>query len=143
MRTNKYLLISFSIIAITVFSLPGFVKTVKAQRHHFDSYGDISRKEERIILDNYYVYLRQQTDSIAYIAFYVGKKDTYEKAKARINRVINHLTKVRALEKERIVIIYAGKWGTTRIMLEAIGKEFPVPKFGLNENKIVTSEFKS
>jgi hypothetical protein len=142
MRINKQRLISFLLIIATAFSMTSFPKTVEAD-DYYDSYGNILWEDEILHLDNFSVYLQQDANAIGYIAFLVGKGDSYKKIKTRIDRAVRYLTKDRKLNKARLVIIYAGNNDETKTILQPYDKNLSAPKFSSSKDKIVTSEFKS
>jgi nucleosome binding factor SPN SPT16 subunit len=135
--------INFVLSIIIVFALMlSFATTIKADSYFDTWYGAIPWKEEAIRLDSFVVFLLRNPEAKAYIAFYVGEKESYEEVKSRISRAAKHMVKTRKLDKKRLVIVYAGRRQNTTIILHYRHKDLPPPEFGFSKNKIVSSEFK-
>lgn len=125
----KKLKISFSSIIFLV--LLFIVIQSASADEYFDTYnGKISWEEERMRLDNFSIYLKQNPEYIGYIAFFVGDKDKNKTVKKRIDRAKRYLIEFRKIPQNQVVTIYAGKDKETKIILQPVSKNNPPPKFG-------------
>lgn len=95
----------------------------------FDSYGKLPWAEERLRLDNFAMFLRQNRDTIGYIAFYVGDCDSESDINTRVQRAKDYLVRDRKIDKVRIVVIHAGERKETKIVLHPVLKTLPPPSF--------------
>ena len=102
-------------------------QSIYADEYFLTYYGDISWEEERANLDNLGIYLTNNLDSIGYIRFFVGKEDKLEDVKCRMKRAKNHLVNSWKISENRIVIINAGKYKKTKIILQPVIKNRPPP----------------
>ncbi len=112
------------------FGLPKFTITSSAKAQEpFDRYHTFKPwKDEIFDLDNFAIFLRKNPETIGYIAFYVGDKDSCSQVKARIDKSKKYLIEHRKIDKRRIVVIYAGRltnFSTT--ILQPIIKDLPPP----------------
>lgn len=99
----------------------------------FDSYDpNISLERQIGSLDNFAIALQKNPEMLGYVAFYVGGKDSVKKIRARINIVRRYLIQTRKIDKKRIVIIYAGKFDTSWMVLQPSPRDKPPPKFGFD-----------
>lgn len=96
----------------------------------FDSYGKISWAEERARLDSFAKFLKEKPDMIGYMAFYVGESDSEAEIEKHVIQAQNHVVCGRLkIEKERIVIVNAGKRAETKFVLQPVLKTLPPPDF--------------
>jgi hypothetical protein len=96
----------------------------------FDSYGKVPWAEEKLHLDNFAMHLKDNPDMIGYVAFYVGKNDKEANTQKRVVRAKNYLLHGRTkIDKERIIVVNAGKREETRTVLQPVLKANPPPSF--------------
>lgn len=143
MRIAKQIFIFTLSVAVIFSSVSDSVMTARAEGYYDTWYGKISWKTETSRLDSFLVILHQNPGTIGYIAFQVGERDSYEKVKSRINRAVKYMVEYRKFDKNRLVVVYAGKRETTTTILDIKSRDLPTPIFGIPENKIISSEFKS
>lgn len=134
---------TFGLLMIIVLaSMSNLSGVVRAGNYYEIWYGKKPFPDEALRYDSFIVILRQNPDLIGYVAFSVGKKDSYKKVKARINRGIKHIVEYRKFDKKRLIVIYMGTSDETTTILHFGQKTSPVLKLG-SSDKIVTSKFRS
>lgn len=125
---------SLTIVAFFIFVFVGgfsnlnLIRSVKADSP-FDSYKNISWKEETAHLDNFATYLHNNPEMIGYVVFSVGEKDSIRKVKNRINRAKNYLIKFRKVAKSRIIIIEGERLDESVTYLQPVERNLPKPNF--------------
>lgn len=117
-------------VAIFVCVLANNILLVRADGFFDSYYGEISWEEEQFHLDNFSIYLKQNPNSIGYIAFFVGKKENLKTVKKRIERARKYLIEFRNIPQNQIVIVNAGRDKKTKIILHPVSKDSPPPYFG-------------
>lgn len=96
----------------------------------FDSYGKLPWAEEKLHLDNFAMHLKHNPDMTGYVAFYVGKNDNEADIQKRVDRAKKYLSHGRTkIDKERIIVVNAGKREETRTVLQPVLKANPPPNF--------------
>jgi hypothetical protein len=123
MKELKTICLLLSIILVLGFSQ---LDTVIADQM-FDSYGNISWKEEQARLGNFAIHLDRNPEAIGYIGYYIGKKDKLKKVKSRAERARDFLISKFNIKASRIIVINAGRNEETRIMLQPVPKDMPPP----------------
>ncbi len=121
------ILIVFLLFLLTV----GFPNLTLADGY-FDEYkSNISWNEQRAHLDSFAIFLEKNPKLKGYIAFYIGEKDSLKKMNSRIDRSIKYLVQNFKIEKNRIIVINAGKQKRERssIVLQPVDENFPPPNF--------------
>ena len=142
MKNIKQSLSLFLLVVAGIFSILNLSIPVAADSY-FDSYGNLPWKYEIGRLDNFSIYLRENAETVGYIIFYVGEKDSYKKVNQRINRSVKYLSEYGKFDKSRIVVVYAGRKENTQFILQPYDKDSPLPKKNFPEGKIINSEIKS
>lgn len=113
-----FLLLLFATTAC--FSQTYLPKTVFVDQY-FDSFkSNIHWSEQRVRLDNFAIAISSEPHDIGYIAFESAKKESLEKAKARITRIVSYLTYQRKIEKSRLKVVYIGKAKVPQIILQPV-----------------------
>lgn len=97
----------------------------------FSSYDlKISWNDERARLFDFAMTLEEDSNFVGYMAFYTGKTDTPAKLKFRINRAKKYLISNLKIDKNRLVIVDAGKTlNESFIVLQPTLKNYPPPNF--------------
>jgi hypothetical protein len=126
----KIIICMAAIILVSVLASLGFVRNDSpTNQEAFDEYKTfISWNFERANLDNFAIYLRNHPETIGYIAFYVGKKDSAKKVRSRIEKSKRYLIEKRGIARKRLVVIFAGEltnYSTT--VLQPLDKSLPRP----------------
>lgn len=119
----------YLILTITLFCIFGVSKNIYATEYFDTYYGSISWEEERLRLDSLATYLTVHSDSISYIAFFVGEKDKLKNVEIRMKRAKKYLVNKRKISESRIIIVNAGKDDITRIILQPQKKNAPPMTF--------------
>ena len=102
---------------------------------YFDSFkSNIHWSEQRVRLDNFATAISSEPRYIGYIAFESSKKESLEKAKARIRRIVSYLTYQRKIEKSRITVVYIGEAKEPKIILQPV-MEGTKPPFNQKSGK--------
>ena len=124
----RHLRLSFVMIGLCGFLLWPSAFTRADQ--WFDYYGKIPWEEERLRLDDFAMFLKRNPDMIGYMAFYVGESDSEAEIERHVIQAKNHIVRGRLkINKERIVIVNAGKRAETRFVLQPVLKTLPPPDF--------------
>lgn len=99
----------------------------------FDSYRVIPWNEEKGHLDNFAHHLKQNPDQIGYLIYFADEYLPRSNAARKSQRARNFLLRVRGIKPGRIVIIYGGKRGEAKFVLQPISKDLPPPRFSKNQ----------
>ena len=125
---SKTLIVSLIFISVFGLSESAFVRPVMAQEP-FDTYETfISWKYEKANLDNFAIFLMKHPETIGYVVFYTGDKDSFKKVNKRITKSKRYLIDRRKIANGRLIVIYAGtlaKFSTT--ILQPMDANLPPP----------------
>ena len=115
-----------------VFSVSG-LRDARADEP-FDSYNtNISWNEERARLENFAIFLKRNPDYVGGVYVFPGKTETVKKARTRIKRIINFLTKEMPseyrIEGSRIFAVSKESSLKDRVILQPIHKNSSPPDF--------------
>lgn len=95
----------------------------------FDTYGVISWESEKLHLDNFGIYLKRNPDMNGYIGFYLGENADPTELAARMERSKKYLVCNLEIAERRVILINGGKRSETKIILQPITKDNPIPDF--------------
>jgi len=95
----------------------------------FDSFAKLSRNDEKARLYNFGLSLRMNPDTIGYIAYCVGPKDSRAEIKDRKEWGAKYLVSDIKIPKSRIRIVDSGPCKETWTILQPWPKTDPPPKF--------------
>ena len=100
-----------------------------AWKYYDDYESSISWQKEKAHLHSFASFLQNHPETIGYIAYYTKKEEFLKQRKIKINRAIKFLTQKSQIEKDRIIIIYAGKKDYSTTILQPIHKNSEPPRF--------------
>jgi nucleosome binding factor SPN SPT16 subunit len=123
---NRIITIVFFLSLLVI----GFPKLVFADEYfnHYES--NISWNKQMAFLGDFAVFLEKNPETIGYIGFYVGEKESLKKIQSRIDKSVKFLTKNMKIEKSRIVVIKGDtKKEMSEIILQPVDKNSPPPRF--------------
>ena len=127
MRMKILILLLYAISLITLSGL-AFVSPARAQEP-FDRYTTfIPWNLEKAHLDDFAIYLTKHRDTIGYLVFYTGGKDSYKMVSARVEKSRMYLIDRRKIAGKRLVVIYAGRLANfSTTILQPLDTSLPPP----------------
>jgi hypothetical protein len=95
--------------------------------YKFDEYSNILLNDEKARLDNFAIYLQQDSKRIGYIIAYAGRRARANEAKARADRAKSYLINERGIEAGHIVTIDGGHREDSMVELYVALRGAPAP----------------
>lgn len=124
----KHLLSVYLVLAAQIV-FPLYPQANSQYGEPFDSYRqNISWKREIAILDNFSIYLKQFPDTVGYIGYFVGDKDTVQRVNARAMRAKRYLVVKRQIDEKRIFVVCAGRVDSSRTAFYLVNRDAPPPE---------------
>lgn len=119
--------IALASASLVLVSFVGFARTnnERVADQWFDSYGDLSWKDEKARLDNFAFALQNDPDLIGYIMVYAGRQSCVGEAKNRALRAKKYLVQTRAVEASRIKFIDGGYREELTVILQPAPRGAP------------------
>jgi hypothetical protein len=103
------------LVSIAAFSSAG---NKASADNYFDSYRNLTWREERAHLENFAIALRRHPEMVGYIGYYVGEKSSTKSVNDRIERAKKYLISEFKIEASRIIIVNLGKQEETLTILQ-------------------------
>ena len=127
----RAIIFALSVPFLSVFC-PGQSSTAAELRdgHPFDTYAHkIKWRTETLLLDNLAYYLKRFPTNVAYIAYWIGDKNSPVKTRARAERARKYLVSIRQADGSRIIVTCAGTLDNSRTSIYMYKKGEPPPEF--------------
>lgn len=94
----------------------------------FDYYSHrIPWKEEISRLDNFAIFLLRNPETVGFLAYYSGPDSSRRRAKARAEKSVRYLTRLRRVDPRRIITIYGGEMDHAATILQPAPEHSPPP----------------
>jgi nucleosome binding factor SPN SPT16 subunit len=123
---NRIITIIFFLSLLVI----GFPKLVFADEYFNRYKSSIPWNEQMVSLGDFAVFLKKNPETIGYIGFYVGEKESPKKIQSRIDKSVKFLTKIMKVDKSRVVVIKGDtKKEMSEIILQPFDKNSPSPRF--------------
>ena len=103
----------------------------------FDSYGDLDWEWEKARLDNFAIFLLNNSAFVGHIFVWAGKRACRGEAQARAMRAKKYLVDYRKVEWNRVIWHDQGYAAEVNTILEPMSRERPMLEF---DSQVMTSE---